>query len=177
MNPAEIARKAARIISEKGLAKGSLVDDQGRVCHNGAIYEAFVGQPSYFDHSGIAQRIILASTRLLAERGITASSPPAFNDDPSTTAEDVILHLKELAVWLEENELPEVEVRTFPGDTGMTMNLYIGTGGGASSYAYTIPAGISPVDLTFSTGEVYAGPVYAGPVIWENGITWKEGIA
>jgi hypothetical protein len=179
VNPAEIARKAAQIISEKGLAKGNLVDNQGRVCHNGAIYEASVGQPNQFDESGLAQRIIMASTKLLATRGITASSPPAFNDDPSTTAEDVILHLKELAVWLEENELPELEVRTLPGDTGMTMNFYIGGGGSASSYAYTIPMGFSsPVNLTFSMGEVYAGGGGVGYSISpEAEITWKEGIA
>lgn len=140
MTPAEIVRKAAGIIAEKGWAQGTLVDPEGRVCHNGAIYEACQvdANTSVIPQDSPPSRIIQASAGLLRKKGIGAS-PACFNDMDTTTAEDIILHLKELAAWLEDNELPEAEV-LYPGQffsAGETDDLVLYTGTGT----ITLPAG------------------------------------
>jgi hypothetical protein len=114
VNAAEVARKAAQIISERGLAKGVLMDLQGQVCHDGAIFLALgvpiTGALSADCHFGSPEqemsiRIRLASREILQHRSGGEPScdiPYFFNDQDSTSAEDVILLLKEAAEQLEE---------------------------------------------------------------------------
>jgi hypothetical protein len=109
MNAAEVARKAATIMSERGHAKGDLIDSQGRVCNNGAIMLAMgVSEDDLrteFLLSGdlpCFEAIHNAEAAILASRGIRQQFMTDYNDADSTSGEDVILLLKLAAERLED---------------------------------------------------------------------------
>ena len=109
MNAAEIARKAAQIISERGLAKGKLIDEDGRVCNNGALLLA-MGLPVEIIFEGNAvpwgyhipwNVITDTEMAILKDQGVSVTRPWQYNDDAAVSAEDVILLLKQTAEALE----------------------------------------------------------------------------
>ena len=118
MNAAEVARKAATIMSERGHCKNTLEDDKGRVCYIGAVLVAIGGTVNFCSHPGGARlfdAVTKQSQKLLLERGYEievsyphiegtyiSRDPVAFNNDPAVTGEDVILLLKETAERLED---------------------------------------------------------------------------
>jgi hypothetical protein len=112
MNLSEIAYKAAEILSERGLAKGWLIKDR-KVCNNGALLLAMGALECRLFSDGpgliLPQRDIPAWDKLqftalaiLAERGVLVRHVSEYNDRESTSAEDVILLLKETGKRLEE---------------------------------------------------------------------------
>jgi hypothetical protein len=109
MDPAQVARQAAGFIAERGLAKGKLVDQDGKVCNNGALLLAMVGVPvleEYIVPRGfhlIWNLLMDTEVEILRRQGIDAIRPWEYNDRTSTSAEDVILLLKQAAEALEES--------------------------------------------------------------------------
>lgn len=115
MNPAEVARKAATIMSERGHCKHTLEDEEGRVCYAGAIAIAINGRSRW---QGTPEEGVLyvavndEAQKILIERGYETDysyigsfiqrDPVAFNNDERITGEDVISLLKETAEKLEE---------------------------------------------------------------------------
>jgi len=104
MNFAEIAYKAAEIMSEHDLAKGQLSDGSGGICHNGALLIA-MGIPEedlmqpYFYLPGFSEKSWKAfqgvARGILEGRGIIVGHISEYNDLESTSREDVIMLLKE----------------------------------------------------------------------------------
>jgi hypothetical protein len=108
----EILYKAADLITQRGLARYELIDAEGQVCHNGAIIAARVGEVSEAamwrgTAYGVQPDILRAlrySTTALQFR-LATDIPPApheYSNASTTTAEDVILLLKEAAALAEE---------------------------------------------------------------------------
>ena len=115
MSLAEIAYKAAGIMSERGFCQFTLQDEDRRVCHQGALMLAVTGRENvyidgnfwgfpwnltpeqYKDFNEISD----VSREILASRGWNHGVVD-YNNDPGTTGEDVILLLKEAAAKLEE---------------------------------------------------------------------------
>ena len=109
MKASDAALEAAGIISRKGLVKGQLRDSEGRVCHNGAVFLACTGDAlGAFSGSSemmLANEVIARSAIILRRREPDfALYPSSFNDLPETSAEDVILLLKENAAL--DDDLP-----------------------------------------------------------------------
>ena len=103
---ADIALKAAGLISTRGLAKGTLEDGEGRICHDGAVNLAVTGVTALVTESGdyeLAQEVLARTQLILSRRGVSCGSS-GFNDLPETTAEDVILLLKENAALDDDPE-------------------------------------------------------------------------
>ena len=92
MNPAEVAYRAAEIISERVHCKSALQDDQGRVCFIGALNVAISGEA---DHVlSAAGKIAYGTARDILREDGYLSCPVMYNNDYRTTGEDVILLLK-----------------------------------------------------------------------------------
>ena len=103
MKASEAALKAAGIIMEKGLSKGVLQDSEGRVCHNGAIFTAVNGDVLTLGNNPLVQEVIRRSQIILDRRGENLA-PHQLNDDEHTSAEDIILLLKENAALDDDPE-------------------------------------------------------------------------
>jgi hypothetical protein len=110
MDLSEIAFKAAEVLSEKGLCKDRTQDSQGRLCYYGAVLTAMYGErntvngleqfPYTFPGAAAVAGVSDCTSEILAERGEGAITPNEYNDRPETTAEDVILLLKETGARL-----------------------------------------------------------------------------
>lgn len=83
-------------LRERGLAKGALCDDEGRVCARGAVLRLTSRDEAFFGtFRRTSQALFYAADDLLAaaadeqypER--THGSVPYFNNHPDTTQEDV----------------------------------------------------------------------------------------
>lgn len=112
---ADMARAAGDLIATHGLAKGQLYDeDTGGYCFLGALYEVSDNNHSFPDLAfrveimDRAKEIMNRAKELLnAEHGepdclLSAGGTVVdFNNDPQTTAEDVILLFKRTAESLE----------------------------------------------------------------------------
>jgi hypothetical protein len=107
MTPAQAARKAAEIIAERGLAREILQDEEGHVCHNGAIFMAVAGDArgsrASEEQVNLVNQVISGSEEVLRRDG-DVRYPFQFSDDPATSAEDVMLLLKKAAEVLEGKE-------------------------------------------------------------------------
>lgn len=109
MTPSEVALEAARLIGERGLAKGFLFNEDGEVCHNGAIFLAATGSvtgrnlldPEAEERYLLGIEVIGRSQIIMDRRGIPGR-PSAFNDEPGTSQEDIQLLLKENAALDDE---------------------------------------------------------------------------
>lgn len=115
MRNSEIAAKAAQYMSEHGHCRYMLADERGRVCFNGALMAAqgwTTGKWADITDS-MHERVTAigqAATAILARNGVTydrswpnAGAPygaVGYNNAAQTTAEDVILLLKETAAEL-----------------------------------------------------------------------------
>jgi hypothetical protein len=98
MNVAEIAFRAAEVMSERGHCKYALEDETGAVCFVGAVYVAMYGKAESvlrWDDENILGRIMYAAEKI-AGRG-----PVLYNNDLDVSGEDVILLLKETGKRLE----------------------------------------------------------------------------
>ena len=120
MTPSEAALEAARLISVQGLAKGALQDDEGRLCHNGAVYLAATGSASALacqgDDSVYLALEVIGRSSLILEREGTSTLPHMVNDEQGTSAEDIILLLKENAALDDDPEaLAEIARRREAG--------------------------------------------------------------
>ena len=104
MQASEAALEAAGIIMEKGLAKGTLQDSEGRVCHNGAIFIAVNGDVLNAGNPPLVHEVIRRSQIILDRREGESLAPHQLNDDEHTTAEDIILLLKENAALDDDPE-------------------------------------------------------------------------
>jgi len=116
MDAASAAYGAARLISERGHCKNALTDSEGRYCFNGAVLAAAMGEEAFREwhkihaaqapgHWSLVSAVGLAAERILAAKGIldrwNFPHPVSYNNDPATSAEDVISLLKETAYALE----------------------------------------------------------------------------
>jgi len=99
MKPAEIAIAAAQVISERGHCKKTLFDIAGRRCLVGALM--VIRQREHWQPSDgkAVRKVLRACDDILSERGWDPD-PIAFNNDPRTSGEDIILLLKEASVRL-----------------------------------------------------------------------------
>jgi hypothetical protein len=98
----EVAYKAAEIMSSKGHCKNALEDGEGRVCFLGAVLLAQNGgMLRRYPWDDAVDRILDCAEAVLADRG-TILSPVTFNNLSETSAEDVILLLKETGKRLEK---------------------------------------------------------------------------
>lgn len=112
MHPAEVARRAAEIIASRGLAKHALEDARGRVCHDGAIRTALGASCISVTADGLPEKMrddqfrlycsVQNATRTILHSQGFYGAGWLYNDEPGTTAEDVILCLKRAAELLEE---------------------------------------------------------------------------
>jgi hypothetical protein len=91
MTPSETAYKAAEVISQRGHCKDLLEDEQGRVCFLGALNVAWTGSARGFD---FPYPVVDAAYRILLERNYE-DGPVFYNNEDFTSAEDVILLLKQ----------------------------------------------------------------------------------
>lgn len=91
----EILQKAHDALEAKGWCQGGFQDGQGRVCLEGAFALATgTNHPCFIDMAapGVQQAWLLLCETVQKETGFDA--PHAWNDDPSTSVEDVKLVLK-----------------------------------------------------------------------------------
>lgn len=112
MNLAEIAYRAAEILSERGLARGWLIDSSKRVCNNGALLLAMGAKEAGLGAYGPGlvlppgdipawDKLQRTELTILAEKDILVRNVSDYNDLESVSAEDVILLLKETGKRLE----------------------------------------------------------------------------
>lgn len=114
---ANMARKAADAVQQRGLSKGTYSDTTGAVCHNGALALAIGSTPWDMANQGLTWRQVelflrldrACQSRLCREgfrdqitKGLGDVRTHAWNDLSFVTAEDVILHFKNVARELEE---------------------------------------------------------------------------
>lgn len=98
---ADIARRAAEIVQERGLAKGEGMDARGRVCFVGALHVAHrerLTRFAYLSEAGLDIDTIHGHIDL--DR-VTYRDVMAWSDAPETTEVDVAKKLLELADRLE----------------------------------------------------------------------------
>jgi hypothetical protein len=112
MNLSEIAFRAAEILSERGLARGWLIDSRKRVCNNGALLLAMGAEEVGLGMHGPGlllprgdipawDKLQHTELAILAEKNILVEYISEYNDLESVSAEDVILLLKETGKRLE----------------------------------------------------------------------------
>lgn len=123
-NTANLLRRAADILGEKGWCQGSLTNPDGNVCAMGAFHQAayeiypeaqeFYSPADFsvmYDRmqvqsdaaSAMAHVLDLPEPRYFSELGLTKNPIPAWNDAPERSAEDVILAMKNAAQHVEES--------------------------------------------------------------------------
>lgn len=100
---ADICRDAAQLISERGHTKGRNIDDQGRLCWQGAL--GIAGMRNVFHCLTITN----ATNAILIRDHGWNYGPVGWNDRSDTTGEDVILLLKQTAEFL-DTRFPETAV-------------------------------------------------------------------
>lgn len=108
MNSSQVAYKAAEIMSRKGHCKNTLEDPEGRVCFLGAVMMAQLGTETLYGEGNryhhiwdeTVDQILTTAGEVLDERGILTAV--TFNNREDTSAEDVILLLKETGKRLEK---------------------------------------------------------------------------
>ena len=111
MKASQAAYKAAEIMSSRGHCKHALEDDDGRVCHQGALLLAYTGQRSLFSSPFLTmpQRHELGEINETGDQILLAQGYDGgvvnYNNQHDTTQEDVILLLKKTARKLEEEGL------------------------------------------------------------------------
>jgi hypothetical protein len=99
---------AADIIEERGLAKETLEDEQGRLCAHGALVVALCGDPKCFGIPPRKQGEIRATERIAAERVIRYLRSGRYlheeinlaewNDRPERTKREVVRTFRAAAV-------------------------------------------------------------------------------
>jgi hypothetical protein len=99
---AEVLRRAAEYMSERGWIQGKLQTENG-VCAMGAIHNVLCEMMSK-PHSEEGARLERVAVTMMSGYLNVGSSPvvnhiPSWNDAPDRTAEDVILALKHSADW------------------------------------------------------------------------------
>src|SRR5208282_4300495 len=118
MKASEIAYKAAKIMSERGHCKDRLEDENGAVCHQGALLLAFhprerlipEGRTLYGwdlteEEKARLDEINATGARILEAMGDNNHlGVVSFNNNLRTSGEDVILLLKESGRILEEED-------------------------------------------------------------------------
>jgi hypothetical protein len=115
----EAATEAAALISSRGLAKGALENWKGEICHNGAVSLAVTGSALALGRSeeGELIREILGRSKLVLERMESPFTPSMYNDQESTSAEDIILLLKQNAALDEDpSAVKEIARRRSAGE-------------------------------------------------------------
>jgi hypothetical protein len=98
VKPSEILERAAVVLMERGHYKGNYeAPGGGPVCLHGAVNCVLTGDASEVPYGPVASTVVAALT-------FTAGRPDlaTWNDDPATSAEDVILLCKKTAVQLAE---------------------------------------------------------------------------
>lgn len=99
MKPSEVLEHAAVVLMERGHYKGNYeAPGGGPVCLHGAVNCVLTGDASEVAYGPVASTAVAALT-------FTAGCPDdlaTWNDDPATSAEDVILLCKKTAVQLAE---------------------------------------------------------------------------
>ena len=111
MNPADILRNAAAYIQKHGWIQGALDNDEGEVCALGAICAVtdrlLRSQPDYCweEVEGLVRTARFAlQLHIGCDLNHFGIGIPSWNDDPHTTAEDVILAMKHAAADYESQE-------------------------------------------------------------------------
>jgi hypothetical protein len=92
--------KAAEIVRQRGLAKFTQQDKEGRVCVQGAISIAITGKPfcsSYHEEYCEITRILARYLQDKGEVGAKESGNAYWNNAPHRTAEQVIAALEDCA--------------------------------------------------------------------------------
>jgi hypothetical protein len=99
---AEVLRRAAEYMSERGWIQGKLQNENG-VCAMGAIHNVLCEMMSkpYSEEGARLERVAVTMMSGYLNVGIsnTVNHIPSWNDAPDRTAEDVILALKHSADW------------------------------------------------------------------------------
>lgn len=97
--PSAVMRRAADLIEEKGHTKGQLIDSNGSMCVNGALWNALGG------FATPNRDLFLETTKILAKAIGIGMHPywtqtydlPGWNNAPERTGEEVIAKLREVA--------------------------------------------------------------------------------
>lgn len=106
MSVQETLRKAAEIMSERGMTKGEYINQQGEVCMSGAVHMACGSKVTV--RTGTFEDELYLSSVVDEDEWFEANQAlgkfvkeeygyayyPAFNDESSTTLEDAVLALK-----------------------------------------------------------------------------------
>ncbi len=104
--------RALGVIDERGWYQGDYEAADGRVCLVGALSVAVCGRPWTPEIDADGEEAVCAALARLKDRLVADGMPRhvaddiagRWNDDPSTTEEDVRLLLKRAAVELEAEE-------------------------------------------------------------------------
>lgn len=92
MNVQDYARETRGVLEKKGWCQGMFEDTQGHLCLMGAI-NAVIGSANGVTVNTLRDDQIEIVRELSHRLGLP---PSMWNDDPSTTLEDVMLILKEI---------------------------------------------------------------------------------
>lgn len=95
---ADVARRAAEIIQQRGKATGHLTDEAGGVCYLGALFRA--NDEARTGQTLTSLGILTCTGAALRSMGLTADFVK-FNDDPDTDERDVAKLLLQVADRLE----------------------------------------------------------------------------
>ena len=103
-------REAIRVLSRAGWTKDSFVDQGGRHCLQGALYESHGLRPFDGRQLGVPRSPALADDVRLVNEVVEDQFPErvggvgvsSFNDHPQTTLEDVIHVMEKAAVRKDE---------------------------------------------------------------------------
>jgi hypothetical protein len=90
VTPAQVLRRAARVLREEGWCKGALMDGAGRRCLLGAV-DAAASRMPFYSHRAQAWAMVALSDYL---GGYTFA---AFNDAPGRTVDQVLVLLEAVA--------------------------------------------------------------------------------
>jgi hypothetical protein len=124
MTPSEVALEAARLICERGLAKGTHENDKGEICHNGAIHLAVCGDANAKGVTPEQNELIwevMTRSEIVLKRMGSNLFPHRYNDEVHISLEDVVLLLKENAALdddpgaLERVAARKAPVHPYPG--------------------------------------------------------------
>lgn len=100
----EVLLGAIEVLRERGWYQGDFAGPDGSVCVVGACYQHLFGQPHPpARFSGDDAAVLVFAINVLAL--LKEPNIAVFNDDPSTSYEDVVLILKRAAELAEEIEV------------------------------------------------------------------------
>jgi hypothetical protein len=100
MKPSEMAAAAAQVISERGHCKRTLFDDKDRRCAVGALLLVREQENWGLGTGNIVRRVLDAAEGILSSDG-WQDGIIAYNNDPATSGEDIILLFKKASASLE----------------------------------------------------------------------------